>query len=320
LVLGGFIVVGFIFLLVALLVATVGTTWIDILLPPAAMGPIIALIGLELAQVAASMAGYIGESGTKEVIVSSVTLLFIMFGSIFFRGFFAIIPILLGIIIGYILSLALGLVDLAPVAAAPFFKWPTFYKPQFEWNAILIIAPAALVVISEHIGHLIVTGHIVERDLAKDPGLYRSLAGNGVSTILSGLCGSVPTTTYGENIGVMAVTRVYSVWVIGGAAILSVVLAFSGTLSTLIQTIPTPVMGGVCMLLFGIIAASGIRMLVESKVDYSMPQNLMVTSITFTVGVSGMAVKLGSVPLKGMCLATVVAMILNLFLYLFRKI
>jgi uracil permease len=184
---------------------------------------------------------------------------------------------------------------------------------------ILIILPASLVVISEHIGHLVVTGNIVERDLVKDPGLHRSLMGDGISTVLSGFCGSVPTTTYGENIGVMAITRVYSVWVIGGAAVISIVLAFIGKLSAAIQSIPTPVMGGICILLFGVIAASGIRMLVEAKVDYSKPINLALTAIVLIVGISGTAVNLGNVQLKGMALATVVGMILSLIFHLLER-
>ena len=197
---------------------------------------------------------------------------------------------------------------------------PTFYSPHFNLNAILSILPASLVVITEHIGHLVVTGKIIERDLMRNPGLQRSLLGDGISTVLSGFCGSVPTTTYGENIGVMAITRVYSVWVIGGAAVLSIVLAFSGTLSALIQSIPAPVMGGVCILLFGVIAASGIRMLVEAKVDYSKPVNLSLTAIVLIVGISEVAVKLGNVELKGMALATVVGMLLSLFFHVLKNL
>ena len=165
-----------------------------------------------------------------------------------------------------------------------------------------------------------VTGKIVGRDLVRDPGLHRSMLGDGISTTLSGLCGSVPTTTYGENIGVMAITRVYSVWVIGGAAVISICLAFVGKLSALIQSIPTPVMGGVCLLLFGVIAASGVRMLVESRVDYSRPANLSLTAVVLIVGTSDVAVQLGSVQLKGMALATVVGMLLSLSFHLLARL
>jgi uracil permease len=322
--LGGFIASGLVFMAVALIIWRFGSAWIKTVLPPATMGPIVALIGLELASVATGMAGIVpdpasGAYNMKAIVVSIATLLVVTFGSVLFRGFLAIIPVLTGIIVGYLLAIPLGLVHFGGIVNAPLLALPTFYLPKFDLNAILIILPASLVVISEHIGHLVVTGNIVERDLTKDPGLHRSLMGDGISTVLSGFCGSVPTTTYGENIGVMAITRVYSVWVIGGAAIISICLAFVGKLSALIQSIPAPVMGGVCMLLFGVIAASGVRMLVEAKVDYSKPSNLSLTAIVLIVGISGVAVKIGDVQLKGMALATVVGMLLSLTFHLLAK-
>ena len=318
--LGGFIASGLVFTSVALIIWRFGSDWIKTVLPPATMGPIVALIGLELAQVAANMAGILPDPKTggfniPAIIVSMATLLAVTFGSVLFRGFMAVIPVLIGIVFGYLLAIPLGLVHFETIAQAPLLALPTFYLPTFSLNAILIILPASLVVISEHIGHLVVTGNIVGRDLTRDPGLHRSLMGDGISTMLSGFCGSVPTTTYGENIGVMAITRVYSVWVIGGAAVLSIGLAFVGKLSAFIQSIPTPVMGGVCLLLFGVIAASGIRMLVEAKVDYSKPANLSLTAIVLIVGISGAAVNLGNVQLKGMALATVVGMALSLLFH-----
>ncbi len=322
--LGGFIASGLVFMTVALIIWKFGSTWIKIVLPPATMGPIVALIGLELASVATGMAGIMpdptsGAYNMKAIVVSLTTLLVVTFGSVLFRGFMAIIPVLTGIVVGYLIAIPIGLVQFGGIANAPLLALPTFYLPKLDFHAILIILPASLVVISEHIGHLVVTGNIVDRDLTKDPGLHRSLMGDGISTVLSGFCGSVPTTTYGENIGVMAITRVYSVWVIGGAAIISICLAFVGKLSAFIQSIPAPVMGGVCMLLFGVIAASGVRMLVESKVDYSKPANLSLTAIVLIVGISGVAFKIGDVQLKGMALATVVGMILSLIFHLLAK-
>ncbi|SDW72693.1 uracil permease [Paenibacillus sp. CF384] len=321
--LGGFIVVGLIFMLVSFIIKLAGTRWIDVVFPPAAMGAIVAVIGLELVPTAAQMAGLIAKPGSPAewspdaatVTVSLVTLCIGVVGSVLFRGFMKVIPILISVIVGYVLASILGLVEVkATVDAAVWFKAPTFYSPTFDWSSIAIIAPAALVVIAEHIGHLIVTGNIVEKDLTKDPGLSRSLLGNGVSTILSGFVGSTPNTTYGENIGVMAISRVYSVWVVGGAAIIAIVLSFIGKLSSLIQTVPEAVMGGVSLLLFGVIAASGIRMLVETKIDYSKPANLMLTTIVLVVGLSGATLKWGNFELKGMALATVSAIVLSLFL------
>lgn len=311
--LGGFIVVGAIFSLVALSIKAIGTKWLDIVFPPAAIGAIVAVIGLELAPTAAGMAGLTAEVIDPTIITVSIfTLLVTVFGTVAFRGFLAIIPILIGVISGYILSFFMGIVDLSAISKAPWLEMPTLYTPEFNLGAILIILPAALVVIVEHIGHLIVTGNIVGKDLTQDPGLHRSLLGNGLSTMLSGFFGSTPNTTYGENIGVMAINKVYSVWVIGGAAVIAIVLSFVGKLAAAIQSIPVPVMGGVSLLLFGVIAASGIRMLVESKVDYNKPSNLILTSVILILGVSNAHVTLGSVTLKGMALSTVVAIILSL--------
>lgn len=310
--LGGFIAVGIVFCLVALSIRVVGTSWIDVVFPPAAMGAIVAVIGLELMPTAAGMAGLTAEIADPTTItVSVLTLVITIFASVAFKGFLSIIPILIGVISGYIIAAFNGLVDWQAVANAPWFALPTFYTPKFNLNAILIILPASLVVIAEHIGHLIVTGNIVGKDLTKDPGLDRSLLGNGISTIFSGIFGSTPNTTYGENIGVLAITKVYSTWVIGGAAIFAILLSCFGKLAAAIQSIPTPVMGGVSLLLFGVIAASGIRILVEAKVDYSKPANLILTSIVLGLGVSTASVTFGTITLKGMALATVVAIILS---------
>lgn len=313
----GFIVFGLLFILFAFLVKMIGTRWIDLIFPPAAMGAIIAVIGLELAPTATSMAGLTGDHIVlNNVIVSLFTLAVTVLGSVAFRGFLAIIPILIGVVSGYILAFFLGMVDLTPVVQAPWFALPHFSAPTWNWNAVAIIAPAALVVLTEHIGHLMVTGNIVGRDLIKDPGLDHSLFADGCSNILSGLCGATPNTTYGENIGVMAITKVYSVWVIGTAAVFAILLSFIGKLSELIHGIPTPVMGGVCLLLFGVIAASGLRLLVEQKVDYSQPRNLTMTAVILIIGLSGAKLTFGSITVQGMVLATLVAILLSLVLHL----
>ena len=323
---GGFIVFGLIFILISQVVRFAGTGWIDIIFPPAAMGAIVAIIGLELAPVATNMAGLtpgpavLGMPLATALIVSISTLAVTILASVLLRGFLAVIPVLLGVIAGYLLSLGLGVVNLQAVSAAPWFQVPTLYAPTFNIQAILIILPASLVVLAEHVGHLVVTGNIVERDLMKDPGLHRSLLGDGISNVLSGLVGATPNTTYGENIGVMAITKVYSVWVIGGTAIIAILISFSGKLAALIRSIPTPVMGGVCILLFGIIAAAGVRMLVEKKVDYTKSRNLILTSVVLVSGISGAAVNLGTVQLKGMALGTMVAIVLSLIFWGFDNL
>ncbi len=284
------------------------------------MGAIIAVIGLELAPTAASMAGLVGENiNMDNVIVSMFTLAVTVIGSVAFKGFLAIIPVLFGVVSGYVFAFFMGMVDFAPVLAAPWIQIPEFYAPTFDINAILIIAPAALVVLVEHIGHLMVTGNVVERDLIKDPGLSRSLFADGCSNVLSGFFGATPNTTYGENIGVMAITRVYSVWVIGGAACMAILLSFVGKLSELIRGIPVPVMGGVCLLLFGVIAVSGLRVLVERRVDYSKTSNLVMTSVIMTIGLSGAKLSMGSVTVQGMVLATLIAVFMSLLFRAFEQ-
>ncbi len=324
--LGGFVVTGLMMCAIAILIKFVGTKWIDAILPPAAMGPVVALIGLELAGNAAQTGGILNSDGTmvenldpKVLAVFLVTLLLAVFGGVLYRGFASAIAILISIIAGYCLALAFGLVDFSAVGQSPVFELPAFQTPQWSLQAILIIIPATLVVVSEHIGHQVVTSEVVGKDLLKDPGLHRSMFADGFSTALSGFCGSCPTTTYGENIGVMAITKVYSVWVIGGAAAFSILLSFIGKASALIQTIPGPVMGGVSFLLYGMIGASGIRLMVDAKIDYSKPRNLAMTSVVFVVGLSGIAIKLGSAQLSGMSLAALTGMALGLVMYLLDK-
>ena len=321
--LGGFVVAGAIFALTGILVKFIGVDWIDAVLPPAAMGPIVALIGLELAGSAASTGQILSVDGAPIdmacVLVFIFTLGLAVIGQVVFKGFASAIAILIAIVCGYGLSAILGMVDFAPVASAPLFELPAFQAPKFDFAAIIIIIPACLTVISEHISHQIVTGQIVGKDLLRDPGLHRSMFADGLSTMISGLCGSVPTTTYGENIGVMAVTKVYSTWVIGGAAIFSILLAFFGQVSALINTIPGPVMGGISFLLYGMIAASGIRLLVDKQVDYSKPRNLAMTAVVFVTGLSGVAIQIGEVQLTGMCLATIVGIVMGLAMFIIDK-
>ena len=319
--LGCFVAVGFCGCILALIIDKFGSEWINVVLPPAAMGPVVALIGLELAGTAASNAGLKDEVLLPaNIIVFLVTLLTAVIGSVVFRGFLSVIPILIAIIAGYVASLACGIVDFSEVAAAPLFALPNFQTPKFNMQAIAIVLPVLLVITSEHIGHQIVTSKIVGRDLLKDPGLHRSLFADNFSTMLSGFIGSVPTTTYGENIGVMAMTKVYSVYVIGGAAVLSIICSFIGKMTTLISTIPGPVIGGISFLLYGMIGASGIRILVDAQVDYGKSRNQAMTAVVFVTGLSGISVQLGSIQLTGMVLACVVGMIMGLAFYILDKL
>nr|WP_300123262.1 uracil permease [uncultured Enterococcus sp.] len=318
--LGGFVAVGFLGCILSFIIYKFGSNWINVVLPPAAMGPVVALIGLELAGTAAGNAGVTGDKiSSANVTVFLVTLLVAVFGSVMFRKFLSVIPILIAIIVGYIVAVFCGIVDFTPVAQAPIFSLPNFSMPKFKLEAIVTIIPVLLVVTSEHIGHQIVTSKIVERDLLQDPGLHRTLFADNFSTMISGFIGSVPTTTYGENIGVMAMTRVYSVYVIAGAAVLSIISSFIGKMTTLISTIPGPVIGGISFLLYGMIGASGIRILVDSQVDYSKSRNMAMTSVIMVTGLSGIKVQFGSIQLTGMVLACVVGMLMGLIFYMLDK-
>jgi len=317
--LGGFIAVGIVFIIIALVIRFVGIGWLNVIFPPAAMGAIVAVIGLELIPTAAGMAGMISDGtanwhlNTRDLTVSILTLVITIIGWVMFRGLLKIIPILIGIVAGYIIAAIAGIIDFSSVREAHWISLPHFYSPHFDIGSIITILPAAFVVLAEHIGHLVVTGNIVGKNLTKEPGIGRSVLGNGISTIISGFVGSTPNTTYGENIGVLAITRVYSTWVIGGAAIFAILLSFIGKLAALISAIPQPVMGGVSLLLYGVIAVSGLRMLVEAKIDYSRSQNLILTCIVLVIGLSGTSINIGKVSLSGMGLATIVAIILSLF-------
>ncbi|PKZ17512.1 uracil permease [Anaerococcus octavius] len=321
---GAFVAVGILGCLLSYIIYKFGTSWIDVVLPPAAMGAVVALIGFELAANTVS-GGSIGANLMTDTVSSGdwlvflVTLLTAILGSIMFKGFMSTIPILIAIIVGYIVAYFNGQVDLTPVREASFFTLPQFQLAKFSPEAIFAMLPVLLVIAAEHISHQVVTSNIIGEDLLKDPGLHRSIFADNFSTALSGLIGGVPTTTYGENIGVMAITGVYSVKVIGTAAVISILMAFIGPLSALISTIPGNVIGGVTFLLYGMIGTSGIRLLVDQKVDYSKSDNLILTSVIFIAGLSGLAIQFGSIELSGMVLSSVVAVILSLLIHLIKK-
>ena len=281
------------------------------------MGPVVALIGLELAGSAASTGCIVGDSVTVGTVVTFlVTLAVAVFGSV------TVPRLLLDHSDPDRDHLRLHCGRYVPASSTPrpssnalhtsFISIPNFQTPKFDINAILIILPVILVIANEHIGHQLVTSKVVGRDLLKDPGLHRSLFADNFSTMISGFIGSVPTTTYGENIGVMAITKVYSVRVIGGAAVISIICSFVGPLAALIQTIPGPVIGGISFLLYGMIGTSGLRILVDNHVDYSKNRNMILTSVIFVTGLSGVTLSLGDVSLSGMTLAAIVAMIMSL--------
>lgn len=318
----GVIVAGAVFLAVAGIIRLVGTGWLDRLLPPVLVASVMVVIGVGLSATAARMAlEQTGPDGTASfyavgAAVAAVTLISaVLFSSM--GGIMGTVPVLLSIVVGYLASLPLGLVDFAPVAEAAWIGLPSISVPRFDAGAIALIAPVAVVAVIEHIGHLLAVGEIVGKDYRAL--LPRSLAGDGLSTVISGFVGGPPTTTYAENIGVMSVTRVYSTqvfWYAAGFAL--VVGGFCPKLAALVQSIPGPVMGGVCLLLFGLIASNGLRMLVANGVDFDQNRNLMIASVVIILGVgmetAGIAIPVGDYTLPGMATSALAGILMNLIL------
>jgi len=328
--LSGVIAAGVVYIIVAGIIKLCGVGWLNRALPPVVVGSVVIVIGLGLASTAISWAGLNPTFTTATMVsvpswawitVSMVTLGVGVFGSIYFKGFFGVIPILISMITGYVVALMLGVIPysaLVEIANTKLLRLPPFMFPKFNINAIILMAPVSFVTLAEHIGHIYVTNNVVGRDFTKDPGLHRSILGDGCATIFAGFTGGPPNTTYGENIGVMAITRVYSVWVIGFAAVIAIILSFIGPVAAVIQNMPMPVMGGVSILLFGIIASSGFRIFVEDKIDFGKKRNLIITSVIIVLGVGGASINFvmnGSpVQISGIALATIVGIILNLIL------
>lgn len=319
----GVFITGIVYAIIALIINKVGVKWLFKVLPPIVVGPVIIVIGLGLSSVAVGMAmnGADGKYSSTSITIALITLAITIVTALFTRGFLSVIPILVGIIGGYITSIFFGVVDFTKVAEAKWIAVPDFtvpfvdYTPEITLQLLLIFVPVAIVTISEHIGHQVVLGNVVDKDLIKDPGLDRSLFGDAVSTMIAGLIGGPTTTTYGENIGVLAITRAYSIYLFIGAAIFAMMFGFVGKISAIISSIPTPVMGGISILLFGIIASSGLRVLVENKIDFSKQRNLVIASVILVLGIGGAAIHVGEVfTLEGMALSALIGVILNLVL------
>ncbi|KRL99991.1 solute carrier family 23 protein [Liquorilactobacillus satsumensis] len=317
----GAISAGLVYVIVSLLIGRFGSAWVDRILPPVVVGPIIIVIGLSLATTAANDAMLKNSNyDLKYFGVAIFTLLITIIFNMFLRGFSSMIPVLLGIICGYLMALATGIVNLQAVAAAKWFSLPAFnvmfINYHFKWYpaAIIGMAPIAFVTMTEHMGHIMVLNKLTKRNFFKDPGLHRTLFGDGLSSVIAGFVGGPPTTSYGENIGVLAMTKVHSVWVLGGAALFAILFSFVGKVSALIQSIPSPVIGGISFLLFGMIASNGLRILVDNHVNYELKRNLIITSVILVIGIGGTYLKLGSFQLTSIALATLFGIVLNLVL------
>ena len=321
----GVILTGFVYVLVAASVRFAGTKWIDKLLPPIIIGPMIIVIGLGLASSAVTNAGLVADGNWKNALVAVVTFLIAAFINTKGKGFLRIIPFLFAIIGGYLFALALGLVDFTPVLKADWFEIPGFYLPFSTGGAFkeynlyfgpetIAILPIAIVTISEHIGDHTVLGQICGRQFLKDPGLHRTLLGDGIATSVSAFLGGPANTTYGENTGVIGMTRIASVSVIRNAAFIAIALSFLGKFTALISTIPSAVLGGMSILLYGVIASNGLKVLIKERVDFGQMRNLIIASAMLVLGLGGAILKLGPVTLSGTALSAMTGILLNLIL------
>ena len=328
---GGAFASGLMYALVAFIISRCGSTWIHKALPPVVIGSVIIVIGLNLAPTAMNMAMYTNTSDTSTyslvyLSIALVTLAVTIAANMFFKGFFSVIPILFGLAAGYIFTLVMGLffpsyaiIDFTVVKEAGWLGFPTFALPKFNIVAVLTFIIVSFATICEHLGDTLCISRVVGKDFYEDPGLKRTLLGDGLATTWASLWGGPPNTTYGENVGVLAITGVYSVWVTGGAAVIAVVLSLFPKFGALIQTIPNPVLGGISMLLFGVISSSGLRTLVDSGVDYQDKRNLTISSIILVIGIGGGILKfnIGSsleFSLGSVALATLAGIILNLII------
>lgn len=320
----GILVIGLIYVVFATIIHFIGKNWINKLLPHIVIGPMIMIIGLGLAPNAISQIGLGTESQIewKGIIVALITFLTTAIIMVRGKGFLKIVPFLVGIVTGYVASICLGLVDFTPVAEAAFFSMPNFIIPFVDYvpsfSALLTIAPIALVTMAEHIGDHTALSTIIGKDLLKNPGLDRTLLGDGIATFVAGILGGPANTTYGENTSVVGMTKIASVWVIGLAAIIAICLGFLGKFTAIISTIPEPVLGGVSLLLYGFIAVNGLKVLIENKIDFGKSKNIVVASTMLVLGLGGAAISIVSgdlsITISGMSLAATVGILLNLLL------
>jgi uracil permease len=315
--LGGLMAAGILYIVLAGAVRLRGTGFITRLLPPVVIAPVIMTIGLGLAPVAVFMAtGKSGDGSTQlvpettalSIAMISLTVTIIM--AVWAKGIFRLIPIMVGIIVGYILSAIMGIVDTTPIAEAEWLAMPNFVAPAFSWGAILFMIPVAIAPAIEHIGDVLAIGNVTRKNYLEKPGLHRTLLGDGLATSAASMLGGPPNTTYSEVTGAVMLTRNFNPKVMWWAAIVAIVLAFIGKFGAALQTIPAPVMGGILCLLFGSIAVVGLNTLIRHQVDLSQSRNLVIVGVTLVFGIGNMA--LGQ--LEGIALCAVVAIILNLLL------
>lgn len=317
-VLTGIMAVGILYMLVALIIKIVGKNWLEKMLPPIIVGPMIMIIGLGLAPSAVSQMGLTESVNIKSIIVILVTFLTTAIVALKGKGFLKLIPFILGILSGYVVSMLFGLVDFTQIKNASYLSVPKFVLPflsyKIDFGAIITILPVALVTIAEHIGDHAVLGEIIGKDLIKDPGLDRTLLGDGLATFVAGSLGGPANTTYGENTSVVGMTKVASVKVIMLAAIFAIVISFLGKLTAIFSTIPSIVLGSISLLLYGFISVNGLLVIVKNKLDFSKTRNVIICASMLVLGLGGAVLKIGSLSITGMSLAAIVGILLNIFL------
>lgn len=317
----GLMAAGLVYIFLSLLIKARGQGIIKKVLPPIVVGPVIMVIGLSLAPVAVHLA--MGKTGDGAAVlfpqgasltVALVSLLVTVLAVLLGRGMVRLVSILIGIIAGYVVALLFGLIDFSPVFSAPFFAVPEFVKPELNWHAILFIVPVAIAPAIEHVGDILAISHVTGENYLEDPGLHRTLMGDGIATSLAAMLGGPPNTTYSEVTGAVTLTRAFNPAIMTWAAVAAIVLSFSGTLGAVLATIPTPVMGGIMTLLFGTIATIGMNTLVREGTDLALPRNLVIVSLILVFGIGDMALGYSGFTIKGIGLAAIIGIMLNLLL------
>ena len=322
----GLVAAGLLYIVLSFIIRAKGDNFLHRLLPAVVVGPVIMSIGLILSPVAVFMAmGKTGDGSIQlvpfeqAIVISMISLFTVVFISLLGKGMIKLIPILAGIIIGYIVSLFYGIIDFTSVSNAAWFAMPSFTAPEFNWQAIIFILPIAIAPAIEHIGDMLAISNVTKQDYLKKPGLKNTLLGDGLATSVASLFGGPPNTTYSEVTGAVTVTKAFNPAIMTWAAIAAIVLAFVGKLGGLLATIPVPVMGGIMLLLFGIIASIGISTLVREKVDLACPRNLIIVSMILVFSIGGMTFNFGGVPFSGIGLGAITGILLNLILPPARK-
>ena len=312
----GLAAVGVVYLVLSLIIFWRGSELLMRFLPPVVTGSVIMVIGLGLAPTAVKMASEAGDnySAVIALAIATVSFLATILTAILARGFWHLLPVLIGILAGYLVTLPLGIIDFTPVAIAPWFAIPSFTFPRFHLPAVLFILPVAIAPAIEHIGDVLAISSVTGRNYLHDPGVHRTLLGDGIATTLAAFLGGPPNTTYSEVTGAVALTRAFNPAIMTWAAIAAIILSFSGKLGAMLRTIPTPVMGGILLILFGSIVVIGMNSIVKTGEDLLKPRNLVIVATILMLGVGGMSIKAGAFALEGIGLASILGVLLNLLL------